>query len=477
VVVLICLIFILVAPGGVTIGGSARQATATSECQSWADCRSRALEAEAASDYERFHDLAWRAMQKRGASDADVMLMLARAQTLSGRPHDGLVMLRRIAELGVAPTDALTSDAFARARALPEWPDVAQLISSTATKPAPSVAAGATPGSRRRSTRTRATDLAAAVSPGTSSPVGAQQGPSLAADAGTPPEEAIRLQLRNIVPAGLAHDVASGRLLVGNRLGRSVITISERLKTAMDLVRADSAGFLDVLAIAIDARRGDLWVASARDGGNADSNAAPTAALHKLQLVSGRPLLKLPIDTGDLPARFTDLSVTPSGAVFLLDQAGGRVWKLAPGKQDPALVTTLDLVEPIALAIDDAERHLYVAHQDGLSRVSTSGTNPVPVNAPEGMDLSKIENLNWYRGSLVGIERGPDANRRLMRWHLNPRGTSIARVETIDPAIPTAGRGGTATVSGKDVYYLAAEPESSSHDASLALVVRRARLQ
>ena len=47
-----------------------------------------------------FHDLAWRAVQKGKPNDPDLMLLLARAQSLSGRPGDALVMLGRIVDLG-----------------------------------------------------------------------------------------------------------------------------------------------------------------------------------------------------------------------------------------------------------------------------------------------------------------------------------------------------------------------------------------
>ena len=51
------------------------------------------------------------------------MYLLARAQALSGRPHDALIMLQRLAEMGVA-SDAATNDDFVRTRQLPGWPDL-----------------------------------------------------------------------------------------------------------------------------------------------------------------------------------------------------------------------------------------------------------------------------------------------------------------------------------------------------------------
>src|SRR4051812_22108281 len=92
------------------------------DCADWHDCRQRALDAAAAHDYEIFHDLAWRAVQKGPRQDASLMQLLARAQSLSGRPHDALVMLLRLADRGIV-TDAPDSDEFAAVRRLPQWPE------------------------------------------------------------------------------------------------------------------------------------------------------------------------------------------------------------------------------------------------------------------------------------------------------------------------------------------------------------------
>ena len=89
-------------------------------------------DAAARQDYNAFHDLAWRTLQAGPKNDPALMTMLARAQSLSGRPHDALVMLQRLAAMGVA-TDAATSDDFSGVRALPGW---AELEASSAYKKA-----------------------------------------------------------------------------------------------------------------------------------------------------------------------------------------------------------------------------------------------------------------------------------------------------------------------------------------------------
>src|SRR5262249_56096839 len=88
-----------------------------------AECRGEGEAAAARGDYETFHDLAWRTVQKGKRNDPELMYLLARAQSLSGRPDDALVMLGRIADLGVA-TDAATNEDFARVRKLPGWPEL-----------------------------------------------------------------------------------------------------------------------------------------------------------------------------------------------------------------------------------------------------------------------------------------------------------------------------------------------------------------
>ena len=76
-------------------GGS--QPRVAADCRESSECRQLALEAAERHDYETFHDLAWRAVQKGPRQDPALMYLLARAQALSGRPHDALVMIQRLA--------------------------------------------------------------------------------------------------------------------------------------------------------------------------------------------------------------------------------------------------------------------------------------------------------------------------------------------------------------------------------------------
>src|SRR5688572_16335393 len=117
------------------------------ECHEWQECRQLALDARARLQYERFHDLAWRAVQTGPPNDPALMYLLARAQSLSGRSRDALIMLRRLADRGIA-TDAATDQDLEPARRLPGWQDVERSMSRVATAastPAAATAANTPP--------------------------------------------------------------------------------------------------------------------------------------------------------------------------------------------------------------------------------------------------------------------------------------------------------------------------------------------
>ena len=124
----------------------AAQPSAQVTCSSIQECRELALAAQQRGDVEAFHDLAWRTVQTGARNDAALMFLLARAQSVSGRASDALVMLKRLADRGVDISEAETSDDFRRVRNLAAWaewkglPPPAPAAVSTPPAAAPAVA-------------------------------------------------------------------------------------------------------------------------------------------------------------------------------------------------------------------------------------------------------------------------------------------------------------------------------------------------
>ena len=436
-------------------------------CRDVQECRQLALDAATSGEYERFHDLAWRAVQTGPRNDPGLMYILARAQVLSGRPHDALVMLKRLADMGVA-TDAPTNADFARTRDLPGWPEVAEAIARAAAapgSPSPATTAVATPG------RPPAPTVSPAPRAGASDSINKP-----AADAAAPlpvelapTSEAGRFTATTFRSAGLAYDPVSRRFVIGDALGRKLIVVGVGSENANDMVRADSAGFGEIVALEIDEKRGDLWVVSGGEGEGA-------SALHRLQLVSGRPLKTFRAAPSIGPTRLTALAVQASGAVLALDGGASRLVELATGSSDITVVMPLKLSGAASLAAGE-NGIVYIAHDAGVARVDLRTKMLAAVSAPKGLDLRGFETIRAHRNGLIGLQTTAAGPKQLVRLELDAAGRAVRRAVVIDPhATEKDDDRLSLSISADDLYYLV-DAASSAENPVARFIVRRLTLR
>jgi hypothetical protein len=371
----------------------------------------------AAKDYERFHDLAWAAYRKGKSNDAELMLLLARAQSLSGRPLDALVMLERLAALG-ATTDAATSEDFTRVRALPRWNEVASSFSSSAAKAAtdkaanaategkPIAAAKATPEDKaakpaaeekpetaKEEKPTKAVSKEKAKAAAEEKTKAASEDTAKAATGGKSAPKAPLSFTTVLTPTAIAHDAVSQRFLIADRKARRIAVVDGNTGHVATLVGAQGA-LGDIGGMAIDPRQGDLWVASATEDG---------ATLHKLQLISGRVLSSVPLKLEDPVIAMAHVR----GVGLIAADSDGVIWRIRPDG-DTSKLTALEYV-PSVLA-SDAQGRLYAsAGTSRLARFTVGSTlrkvDTVEVESSIPADVPFIvigRNLNF----VVPVEGG-----------------------------------------------------------------------
>lgn len=413
------------------------------DCREWQACRDLALQAHQRGEEEAFHDLAWRAVQTRGRRDPGLLFLLARAQSASGRPHDALVTLRRLAtELGVAH-DISTDDDFRRVRALPAWPETEAEIRRVESAPAHPSQADAPP----ETTPPSVTAAAPRPSPGASATAIARS------------EEVARFAAPRFAPGGLAYDAVSRRFVVGNLPERKLTIVAEGSNRAATL-SGDAAQLLGVQAIAIDRRRGDLWVVSS----SADE---ARSELHKLQLVSGRVLRVFAAPAALGQTRFVDVAVAQGNGVLVLDAEGPRLLRPSEGENSLAVAMDLPAGKVASLAATDDGRAAYVAYDDRLMRVELAGRSTARVVPPNGTNLGGFVRIRWRRGALAGIQReagGASALRQLRfgRTGATVTGSDLLDLFETDGAIPL-------DLLENELYYLVPGPPDA--------VIRRIRLK
>jgi hypothetical protein len=386
-------------------------------CNDVPDCRSQALAARAAGDFERFHDLAWRAVQKSKTNDPELMFLLARAQSLSGRPDDALVMLGRLADIGFVRDISVDED-FARVRRMPKWPELEErlrAIGSSAS--APSVLRRDKPDPSALSRRSG--EAAEAELPSTHD-----------------------FDPSDVDPVGLARDVVSRRLVLGDRKNARLLVIDDLSHHVVNLVSAKSAGFYkDVTGFAIDDRRGDLWVVSTEPG-----DAAQLSRLHKLQLVSGRVLEEIEAPPG---SRLAGVGVAPDGVVYAIDAADARLLRLRVGSRTLDPVVHIQSGTPSAIAVAD-DRTVYVAAGDDVVHVDTSAHTVIAIKGRG--NLGGIESLTWHAGALICVQRR-DAGPAIVRAVFDPSGTRVVSTHVLATDVQDDSPIGA---TGSSVYYLQA---------------------
>lgn len=456
------------------VGRSAAQAPAAAECTSWQECRDQAEAALAADSTERALDLAWRAVQRGPKNDPALMFLLARAQARGGRPQDALVMIRRLAERGAAG-EALTHPDLEWARELDGWEAVGAIVSSReASAAAVDPAAPSTPTPEKPST---ADPAPAASRSSRSSNAGGGVAGKLEVASAALAEDSLRFSADRFVASGLAYDAVSGRFVLGDERGRKLRVVGEGLDHAVDLVRAESAGFLDVKALAIDPRRGDLWVVSGDE-------ASAKGTLHRINLISGRPLHSLPIGEAAEPVHPIDLAVTGGGSVFVLDR-DGRILRARPGGSATELVATAGVTSALSLALAPNGTVAYVTHPGGIVRVDLGRRRKVEVSSAADVQLTSVERLRPDLDGFIALQRLPDGSRRLLRIQLARDGRAVRAVTVYDIDVAPEAGPPALTVSGNELALVAGgldttgerEPSPSAIGPPAELVVRRFRLR
>ncbi len=392
-----------------------------------------AEQARAAGDYEGFHDLAWRAVQTRGQRDPDLLFLLARAQSLSGRPHDALVTLRRLAQEVHVAEDITTDDDFRRVRALPGWPEVQAIIAEVNAPAAPDNPAAEPSGRASRENRS-------------AEPSGRTNRENRSAEPSW--KEVARFPVPAFSAGGLAYDAVSRRFVIGNLPERKLTIVEEGTNRAATL-SGDAARFLDVRALEIDRRQGDLWVISegARNGSD-----GTVSELHKLQLVSGRVLTIYTADASNGPSRFVDVAIGPGNGVLVLDGAGPGLMR--PEKDGHTLARVMDLPAGTvtSLAPSDDGRTVYVAYGDRIARVDLP-TRHVDRVIGGHAALEGFARLRWHKSALIGVQAA-DGRQRIVQLRLSREGSKVTSTRVLDVPETTVNVSAAIDLLQDEFYYL-----------------------
>ena len=156
--------------------------------------------------------------------------------------------------------------------------------------------------------------------------------------------------------------------------------------------------------------------------------------------------------------------------MIVLDALGPQLFTLRPGQDEVERVAHLSETDVTSVTVGDDEEVAYVAHRDGISRVSVRTGAAAAVTLPKDARLGRVECVRWYQRALIAVEQVQGA-RRVVRLALNDRGTAVTRQTILAESIPGGGRVFAAT-SGDDLVYVLGSDAGAAAPASDVVVYR-----
>jgi sugar lactone lactonase YvrE len=374
----------------------------------WPLLYEEALAALAGGDAQGAVDAVERVSRRAPPNHPYVLYAKVRAYAQAGRAGDAFEAIGLLAEKGIA-ADLLVAPAFESLREHERWPEWRDRLQ---TLVAPS----------QRST------------------------------------VAFRLNEPDFFPEAITYDRGSRRFLIGSLHKRKVVVVDEVTGRAADYATARAAGFLGVRGLEADNTRGALYVLSA---GGPEMQGYATADdgqsfLHRLQLSSGRQVMRTPAPPMVRGHLLDDLVQSPDGTLYMTDARAGILYRWRPGARalEPVVTIGADL-RPTGLAWSGDGRALYVAHLEGLSRVDLRTRQVQPVGHPSSTTIVGIDGLATHNGDLVAVQNGLPGLSRVVRLRLTPDGLNVRALDVLDANLPDHDMPTSGVVVGDGFYYIA----------------------
>ena len=257
---------------------------------------------------------------------------------------------------------------------------------------------------------------------------------------------------------GVAWDARRRRWLVGSVAQRRIVQVDDQGRVS-DFVAPGAYGLMSVLGMAVDARRGLLWVATSalpRMQGFAAGDSGRTGLI-AFDLASGRRTRQAWLPHVEGRHMLGDIAVAPNGDVYASDTKYPAIFRLRPSSKLLERVVAHPLIRsPQGIVVDSVSGTLYVAdYSHGLLRVDLRSREVRAVAAPAGTTVLGIDGLYRHGRSLVAIQNGVTPP-RVVRLTLDRTGNLLSQVEVIDRHLPLADEPTLGTMVGDSLFYIAA---------------------
>jgi hypothetical protein len=335
-----------------------------------------------------------------------IVYSLARADAQLGRTEDALAWLQTYAATGLT-RDVAADSAFLGMREVPGWAALAERIAGNAR------------------------------------PFGSAQ------PAFTLPDSAF-------LPEGIAFDPRTQRFFLSSIRTGSILAYAPDGGGFRELVPAGRDGQWAMLALAVDTASRTLWATTA---------ALPLYGAYQAADSGRSAVLAYDLDSGTLRRRFDapaggrhqlgDLTVAPSGDVYVSDADEGAVYRIERGSAELEPFATDGLVSPQGLAVSSDGRRVLVAdHVRGLASIERESGEVTWMEVADSTAVSGIDGLVRVGHALVAVQNGV-APRRVVELRMDDGETRITGWRALESGTPLLTEPTHAVLVGGEVFFVA----------------------
>jgi sugar lactone lactonase YvrE len=259
------------------------------------------------------------------------------------------------------------------------------------------------------------------------------------------------LHAPGLFPEGMAFDPRTRRVYAGSASTRRLVwTDASAVLRVLVPPRGGGLGF--PAGMKVDPRRDQLWVCSTASFGEGVVLSDAVNGLLAFDLRDGRRVRAVVQATGFL----NDLVVVPStGEVLATNTSTGAIARARPG------ATTTEELLPAGsvsgangIALDDRERFLFVAGDEGITRVDLRTRAFQRLERPPEVVDGSFDGLYFHKGTLVGVQNGVHPG-RVVRLRLDATLGRIVGWEVLEAYAPWIETPTTGALDGDSLLYLA----------------------
>jgi sugar lactone lactonase YvrE len=279
---------------------------------------------------------------------------------------------------------------------------------------------------------------------------------------------------KDLLPESIAYDSQEQAFYVSSTRKGKVVKVDADGNVS-DFISSKAQGLWMTIGMKVDAQRRILWVCSS--GGDnlvgynlKDETDGRPAGIFKFDLATGNLIQKFTFDGKGEVHFINDLALNKqNGDIYFTHMFSDHsIYKLAWNGKPEMVVQSSEIPYPNGLALADNRLSLFVAHDNGISKIDLASKTITPLSVPKGSDITKrasIDGLYYYKWNLIGVHPGTST---VTKMPLNDAGDGIKEVTIHEQNHPIMMNPTTGVLVGDEFYYIAnAQFGSFNEDGSL----------